>query len=600
MSSHFHLIPKLTSLQTWNHMIQSSTRNGLFSESLHLYSSMLRSGVHGDDFTFPFVAKACAKLGSVWDGRKLHAHAILLGFQGNTFVQTSLLDMYSKCSSFSESWQMFVEMPHRGLVSWNCMISAYSKDAQADKSMGLFNEMRGSGVQPSCSTYISLISGCMGSVSALRHGLSVYSCGIKVGVDSYLQFRNSVLSMFVRYGLIVDACLLFDGMEGKSIVTWTAMACGYLRIGDYMKVFDLFNCMRRGGNRLDSIALVNVILAGVQSGSLWTARGLHAFVIQSGFGHEGDIATSLVNLYAKCGDIISARKVFDSVSEKNVFLWTSLISGYVNSGHSREALELFQNLLNSTVRPNEATISVILSACADIGSVAIGEKVEEYIVANRLESDLRVQTGLIRMYCKCGSLQRARKIFDGIPAKDLTVWSTMISGYACHGEGKEALSFFQEMQKEAIKPDAIVLTNILSACSHSGLVDEGLKWFRRMQTDYGIDPTIEHYMCIVDLLSKAGQINIASKFICQMPIKLQNQVWAPLLNACTAHHNSQLGELISKQLLKQEILEAEQYVLMSNVYTCIGKWEEATAFRSSLNKRRLIKEPGWSRIELCN
>ncbi|XP_072985017.1 pentatricopeptide repeat-containing protein DOT4, chloroplastic-like [Typha latifolia] len=598
MSSHFHLVPKLTSLQTWNHMIQSSTRKGLFSESLHLYSSMLRSGVHGDDFTFPFVAKACAKLGSVWDGRKLHAHAILLGFQGNTFVQTSLLDMYSKCSSFSESWQMFVEMHHRGLVSWNCMISAYSKDAQTDKSMGLFNEMRGSGVQPSCSTYISLISGCMGSVSALRHGLSVYSCGIKVGVDSYLQFRNSVLSMFVRYGLIVDACLLFNCMEGKSVVTWTAMACGYLRIGDYMKVFDLFNRMRRGGNRLDSIALVNVILAGVQSGSLWTARGLHAFVIQSGFGHEGDIVTSLVNLYAKCADIISARKVFDSVSEKNVFLWTSLISGYVNGGHSREALELFQNLLNSTVRPNEATISVILSACADIGSVAIGEKVEEYIVANRLELDLRVQTGLIRMYCKCGILQRARKIFDGIPAKDLTVWSTMISGYACHGEGTEALSFFQEMQKEAIKPDAIVFTNILSACSHSGLVDEGLKWFRSMQTDYGIDPTIEHYMCIVDLLSKAGQINIASKFICQMPIKLQNQVWAPLLNACTAHHNSQLGELISKQLLKQEILEAEQYVLMSNVYTCIGKWEEATAFRSSLNKRRLIKEPGWSRIEL--
>ncbi|XP_008785899.2 pentatricopeptide repeat-containing protein DOT4, chloroplastic-like [Phoenix dactylifera] len=599
MQSHLQYLTKALPLQTWNRMIRASTRNGSYLETLHLYSSMVRSGVHGDAFTFPFVAKACAKLRSTREGGKLHAHALLMGFQGNHFVQTSLMDMYSKCYNLSDARQLFDEMPRRGLVAWNSMISVYSHDFQINKSFELLNELRALGLRPTSSTCVSLVSGCACPVAAIMCGLSVHCYGIKVGFHSDLRFSNSILSMYVWFGHVDDARSLFDSMEEKSIVTWTAMAGGFVRVGDSMKVFDLFNKMRSADINPDSAAFINLIYAGILTGKSSIARAIHSVLINNGFDQKLDIAPLLVTLYSKCGELTSARNVFDSMRGKDVFLWTSMISGYVQGGHSSEALVLFENLLSSNTKPNKVTIATVLSACADSGSLSFGEKIEEYVMENGFQSDLRVQTALIYMYCKCGKIERAKDIFDGVSAKDITMWSTMIKGYACHGKGREALTLFEEMQrKEAIKPDAILFTDVLLACSHSGLVEEGLQCFISMQKDYGVEPNIEHYLCIVDLLARAGHFSSAFRFINSVPIQARNQVLAPLLSACRTHHDNQFGELVSEQLFKLEPQNTGNYVLMSNVYASSGKWKEVIGLRNLINRRGLIKEPGWSRIEL--
>ncbi|XP_039146391.1 LOW QUALITY PROTEIN: pentatricopeptide repeat-containing protein At3g16610-like [Dioscorea cayenensis subsp. rotundata] len=583
----------------WNLMIQASTRNGFFSKSLHLYSSMINSNVHGDSFTFPFIAKACGKLGSILDGMKIHAHTILLGFQSNAFVQTSLLDMYSKCSCFVDARKLFDEMPQRNLVSWNSMIHAYSVLSDMPKALGLFNEMRSVGIRPSASTLVSIVS-----MLALKQCTSsVHSYGIKVGFGSDLRFLNAVMSAYVRLGLFKNARLLFESIEERSIVTWTVMMGGYVKAGDFNQVFNLFKTMLREAIELDSVAFLGVISACVLLGNLFAVCMVHSLLIKKcGFdGGQTIIASSLVNAYAKSNDTISARRVFDSVPRKDVSLWTSMISGYVHVGCSGEALALSENLLTSSIKPNKATISTILSACTDFGSLSIGEKVEEYAKANNLILDLQVCTSLIQMYCKCGNIERAKEIFERVPCKDLALWSTMINGYACHGMGQEALSLFNKMQTENngnIKPDAIIFTSVLLACDYCSMVNEGLKFFYSMRRDYGIEPSVEHYCCIVQLLGKNGDIDAAIEVVHEVPIEAQNQVWHCLLSVFRDHHENKLAEFASKGILDSKCkYSSEDYVLMANICASLGKWKEASELRGLVDKRRLFKEPGWSRIE---
>lgn len=578
-------------------MIQASTSNGFFSESLNLYSSMFKSNKHGDNFTFPFIAKSCARLNSIADGKKIHAHTILLGFQYDPYVQTSLLDMYAKCSCLVDARRLFDEMPDRTLVSWNSMISAYTQELQVVKSFELFNEMRKVGIGPNSSTLVSLVSGCSGSPLALRYGLSVRCHGIKAGLDSELRLLNSVMGMYVRLGMVDAASSLFDSMEQRSMVTWTTIMSGYLRNGDCLKVFDLFNRMQREQVELDSVVFVSLVSSCALLGSLRLACSVHALLVKSAFDCAAMVAASLVNLYAKCGDLLLARKVFASTDDKNVSLWTSMISAYVQCGKSIEALDLSRRLLNLPVKPNEVTIVTILSACAEFGSITLGERVEEYAKENGLESDLRVQTSLIHMYSKCGCIERAKEIFDRVPAKDLAAWSAMINGYACHGRGEEALALFKDMEKdESVKPDSIVFAALLSACSHAGLVAEGLKCFESMKNDYGVEPNVEHYSCVVDLLSRAGHFDSAQSVIGHLPVDARRWVLNPLLSASRAHDNARVCEFAS-EIVKSEAETAGNYVLMANMHASLGNWKEVTRYRRLMDMRGLNKEAGWSRID---
>ncbi|KAJ6826022.1 pentatricopeptide repeat-containing protein-like, chloroplastic [Iris pallida] len=511
-----HLLSfKKRPLNSWNAMIQTSIANGFFSESLDLYSSMLSYGTNGDNFTFPSVAKACAKLRSIRDGIKVHAHTVLLGFQSHVFVQTSLVDMYSKCSHLEDSRQVFDEMPMRTLVSWNSIISAYSHHLRTLESFGLFGEMRSLGTKPSSSTLVGLVSSCTDSGRCS----SVHCYGIKVGFDSDLRFSNSVMNMYVTLGMLGDATSLFDSMERRSNVSWSILIDGYAGVGDGVKVFALFNRMRRDRVELDSVAFVGLVSQCAQFEGLSATYSVHGLLIKNGFVRDSNLAALTVTVYARHNDLVSARKVFDSVEEKDVSLWTSMIGGYVRHGRSLEALDLFQELLRTTVKPNEVTVITILSACADFGLLSMGEKVEEYVTAVGFGSDLRVCTSLIHMYCKCGCIERAKEIFDGVSSKDLAAWSAMIKGYACHGRGREALALFEEMKKEGllIKPDAIMFTEILSACSHSGLVEEGLRCFESMERDFGVEPNVKHYSCVVDLLARAGHFDCAAKLVERLP-----------------------------------------------------------------------------------
>lgn len=583
-------------------MIRDSANNGFFTQTLNIYSSMAHSGVHGNNLTYPLLLKACANLASIQHGTLLHARVFKLGFQADTFVQTALLDMYSKCSHVASARLVFDEMPQRSVVSWNAMVSAYSRVSSMDQALSLLKEMWVLGFEPTASTFVSILSGYsdLDSFKFRLQGESIHCCLIKLGIaHTEVSLANSLMAMYAQFCMMDEARKVFYLMDEKSIISWTTMIGGYVKIGHAVEAFGLFNQMQRQSAGTDFVVFLNLISGCIQVGELLLASSVHSLVLKCGCDEVDSVENLLIAMYAKCGNLTSARRIFDLIIEKSMLSWTSMIAGYAHSGLPAEALDLFRRMVKTDIRPNGATLATVLSACADLGSLSTGQEIEEYVFLNGLESDQQVQTSLIHMYSKCGSIKKAREVFERVTDKDLTVWTSMINSYAIHGMGNEAITLFHKMTtKEGITPDAIVYTSVLLACSHSGLVEDGLKYFKSMQKDFRIAPTVEHCTCLIDLLGRVGQLDLALDAIQGMPLAVQAQAWGSLLSACRIHGNVELGEFATVKLLEITPESSGSYVLMANLYTSLGKWKEAHMMRNLIDGKGLVKECGWSQVEV--
>ncbi|KAE9588322.1 putative tetratricopeptide-like helical domain-containing protein [Lupinus albus] len=551
------MLPRPSSIATfkrplylWNLMIRDSTNNGFFTETLKIYTSMAHSGVHGNTFTYPLLLKACANLNSIPLGTMLHGHVLKLGFQSDIFVQTALVDMYSKCSLVAYARNVFDEMPQKSIVSWNAMISAYSRGSSMDQALSLLKEMWFLHFEPSSSTFVSILSGFssnLDSFNSLCQGMSIHCCLIKLGLLYFeVSLANSLMSMYVQFSQIGEANKILDLMDEKSTISWTIIMGGYVKVGHAVEAFSLFNQMQKQSIDIDFVVFLTIMFGCIQVGELFLASSVHSLVLKCGCSEEDSIENLLITMYAKCGNLTSARVIFDLIVDKNILSWTSMIAGYAHSDHPEKALDLFRRLVRTDIKPNGATLATVLSACADLGSLSIGQEIEEYIFLNGLELDQQVQTSLIHMYSKCGSIKKAREVFEKM----------------------------------------------------TGLVEDGLKYFKSMQKDFGIAPTVEHYTCLVDLLGRVGQLDLALDIIQGMPLEAQAQSWVPLLSACRIHGNVELGELATVKLLELSPGKSGNYVLMANLYTSLGKWKEAQMMRKLIDCKGLVKESGWSQVEI--
>ncbi|PNX75021.1 pentatricopeptide repeat-containing protein chloroplastic-like [Trifolium pratense] len=564
---------------------------------------MHHSCVNGNTFTYPLLLKSCANLFSIPHGTMLHGHVFRLGFQSDTFVQTSLVDMYSKCSVIESARKVFDEMPQRSVVSWNTVISAYCRESLMDKALNLLKEMLVFGFEPSSSTYVSIFSGFssgMKSFEFLSQGMSIHCCVVKRGLLCFeVSLDNSLMGMYAQFGRTDEARKVFDSMDEKTTVSWTTIMGGYVKVGDVAEVFKLFNQMRHQSIGIDFVVFLNLISGCIQLGDFLLASSVHTLALKCGCDKEDSIENLLITMYAKCGKLTSARMIFDAIIRKNVLSWTSMIAGYGHSGHPKEALDLFRRMVRTENRPNGATLATVLSACANFGSLNIGQEIEQYVFENGFELDQQVQASLIHMYSKCGSINKAREVFESVKNKDLTTWTSMINSYAIHGMANKAINLFEKMTTlEGIKPDAIVYTSLLLGCSHCGLVEDGLKYFKSMQTDFGITPTIEHYTCLVDLLGRVGQLDRALDAVEAMPPEVQAQALGPLLSACRIHGNVELGELAAAKLLGDSSKSSASCVLMANLYNSVGKWKEANSMRNLIDGNRMVKECGRSQVQI--
>lgn len=307
---------------------------------------------------------------------------------------------------------------------------------------------------------------------------------------------------------------------------------------------------------------------------------------------------TMIDGYMKNGDFENALELFDKMPTKNAISWTALIGGFVKRDHHEQALECFREMQLSGVAPDYVTIIAVLAACANLGTLGLGLWVNRLIMGEDFRNNVRVSNSLIDMYSRCGCIEFARQVFENMPQRTLVSWNSIIVGFAVNGLADDALNFFNLMQSEGFKPDGVSYTGALTACSHAGLIEEGLKIFDNMKRVHRITPRIEHYGCIVDLYSRAGKLEEALNVIKKMPMKPNEVVLGSLLAACRTQGDISLAEKVMDYLVELDPSGDSNYVLLSNIYAAVGKWDGANKVRRDMKARGIQKKPGFSSIEI--
>ncbi|KAK7243908.1 hypothetical protein RIF29_38721 [Crotalaria pallida] len=346
--------------------------------------------------------------------------------------------------------------------------------------------------------------------------------------------------------------------------------------------------------------------------TLWIGRQLHALILKHGIGSNVSVQTTKIHFYANNKDIISARRVFDEMAERNSITWNAMIGGYCSIklgsvDYARNALSLFLDMLfdPSGVKPTATTIVCLLSAASQMGMLETGACIHGFAVKTVCtpEDDVFLGTGLVDMYSKCGCLESALSVFWRMNEKNILTWTAMATGHAIHGRGKEALDVLYQMGAYGVQPNETTFTSLLSACCHAGLIEEGLQLFHDVKRKFGMMPRIQHYGCIVDLLGRAGRLREAYDFIVRMPICPDAVIWRSLLAACKIHGDVVIGEKVGKLLLQLQepscaVLDhkSEDYVALSNVYASAERWNDVQTIREKMKAKSTLNKAGSSSV----
>ncbi|KAL5705548.1 hypothetical protein ACHQM5_023840 [Ranunculus cassubicifolius] len=388
---------------------------------------------------------------------------------------------------------------------------------------------------------------------------------------------------------------IFDSLPQPNSYFWNTMTRAYARSTQPQQSLHLFLSMQNRDHKPDKFTFPFLLKS---CGCLSEGKQLHGLVYKFGLASDRFIQNSLIHMYCDCGESEDATKVFDEMSDRDVVSWTSIIDGYVDDKRSVEALELFGRMQEEGVEPNDATFVSVLRGCADVGALETGRKVHQIVEENGIEKD-NVSTALIDMYAKCGCIDSAREVFEKIESKDVFAWTAMISGFASHGQSKNAIHLFEQMVEMHVKPDVRTITAVLSACRNSGWVQTGYSYFNKMEKRFGIRSTIQHVGCMVDLLARVGHLNEAELFIKRIPMEPDSVVWRNLIWACQVHGDKERAERLMNQyqLLQMDSGDSGNYVLFGNIYASNGKWSEKARVREVMGVRGLRKPKGASKIE---
>ncbi|CAA7034479.1 unnamed protein product [Microthlaspi erraticum] len=586
----------------WDVMIRAYVSNDFSEKALDLYYKMLDSGVRPTKFTYPFALKACAVLRAIEDGKLIHSHVKGRDFIRDMYVSTALVDLYAKCGDIDMAIQVFDEMPERDVVSWNAMISGFSLHCCLNDVVGLVLDMRvRDGLSPNFSTIVGMFP-ALGRAGALREGKSFHGYCTRMGFSfsNDLVFKTGMLDVYAKSKCIVYARRVFDSVSMKNEVTWSAMIGGYVENDMIKEAGEVFLKMLVDENvaTVTPVAVGLILMGCARFGDVNGGRCVHCYSIKAGFVLDLTVGNTVVSFYAKCGSLCDAFRQFSEIGLKDIVSYNSLISGCVENCCARESLRLFHDMKSSGVRPDVTTLVGVLTACSDLAALGHGSGCHGYCVVHGYAVNTTICNALIDMYTKCGKLDVAKRVFDTMRKRDIVSWNTMMFGFGTHGLGKEALSLFDSMQNACVKPDEVTLLALLSACSHSGLVDEGKQVFSSMALgDFNITPRIDHYNCMADLLARAGYLDEAYEFVKKMPFEPDVNVLGTLLSACWTCKNVKLGDEVAK---KMQSLggKSESLILLSNTYSAAERWEDAANIRMRQKKVGLHKTPGYSRVDV--
>ncbi|KAK9149770.1 hypothetical protein Scep_008527 [Stephania cephalantha] len=534
-------------------------------EAIEMFYDMRMDGVEPTRVTVASLLTASANL-VVEEGKQGHALAVLVGLEFDNILGTSLINFYSKLGSIEEVELVFGRMVERDVVTWNLLISAYVRDGQIDKALCACHLMRSVNLDFDSVTLSSLLTASV-NTRDIELGEECHGYCIRNNLDLDIVVASSIVDMYAKCNKIDDARRVFDLTKRRDLILWNTLIAAYADLGMSGEAMKLFYEMQLDGVPVNLISWNSIILGFLRNGQIVEAERLFSDMQSTGF-------------------------------QPNVITWTTLISGMAQNGYGEKAVMLYKEMQEVGIRPNISTIVGLLSACSDIALFPHGKSIHGRITRHLLFSSPSIVTSLIDMYAKCGSITLAKKVFELALCKELPIYNSMISAYALNGQAAEALKLFKQMEDEDIEGDEITFTAVLSACNHSGLIDEGLDVFALILHKYQPKLRMEHYGCMISLLSRFGHLDEAFSFLLKLPFELDAHILGALLSACKEQGKIEIGEYLCQQLFKLEPENSGNYVTLSNTYAAAGMWNKALNSRNLMKEKGLRKNPGCSWIQI--
>ncbi|KAL6073169.1 Chlororespiratory reduction 2 [Balamuthia mandrillaris] len=579
---------------TWSSIITEETRHGHAKEALELFGQMEQAGVSPDPFTFTSVLKACGSIADLETGKRVHAQLLRRGLLPNVRLSTALISMYGKCGRMDKARAVFQRMKRRDVVAWNSMIAEEIQCGHAKEALLLFQQMQQARVPPDSLTYTSVLQACA-TTKNLELGKRVHAQFLRRGSLS-LSESNALINMYGKCGRIDEAGAVFKAMKKRNVASWTAMIQACTQCGHEKEALELLQQMQQAGMQPDPPIYAIILKACGSMKDLETGKQVHAQLLHQGLLPDVMLSTALISMYGKCGRIDEARAVFTAMKERNVVTWTSMIVAEIQCGNGKEALELFQQMQQAGVSPNSFTYTSVLKACGSIADLETGKQVHAQLLHHG-SLNLPESNALINMYGKCGQVGDARAVFLGMKQRNVLTWTSMVAVHGMHGQGREALAAFEEMQQQGLQPNDITFINVLNACSHTGLVEEGLACFAAMKEKHGIQPTVDHYNCVVDMLGRAGRLDEAEALIDTMvEVPPDAVTWMALLGACGRLKDVERAQRAAERAVELGAQDASPFVILSNIYAAAGREEDAKRVQNKMAECGVKSEAGRSWI----
>ncbi|KAK4746390.1 hypothetical protein SAY87_012702 [Trapa incisa] len=577
----------------WTTIIGCYSRTGNTHRSFALFSCMRREGVAPTSVTLIGML-SCDSL-ELCQVKCLHCFSVLCSFDSDLILLNSLLNGYGKMGSIHSAELLFELMGQKDIISWNIMISAYAEKGYAEKAVQLLSKMRMAGRQPDQQTFGPL-SATMGN---LKLGKSLHGHILRTGLSFDVHLETSLMIMYLKCGSSKNAIQIFDHAQERDAIQWAALISGLVQNDCAEKAVAVFSLMLESGELPSSAALASLLSASAHLGSYSLGTSIHGYILRRKLLVDLTVENSLITMYAKCDHMEKCWVVFYKMVNKDIVSWNAIITGCAQSGHIGKAFSLFNAMRKVLEKPDTITVISLLQVCASTGGLQHGKWIHSYILRLCILPCIKVETALVDMYSKCGKMGYAQKCFTGMPEKDLISWAALIAGYGCHGEGEVALRLYFEFLQSGSLPNDVLFLSVLSACSHTGLVEQGLQLYHSMSVNFRIEPRLEHKACIVDLLCRSRRVEEAYGFYKKAFIGVEFDVLGILLDACRANGLKELGDDIAQELSRLRPENAGSFVQLVHNYASMNRWDSVGKVWTRMRALGLRKPAAWSFIELC-
>ncbi|XP_011032628.1 PREDICTED: pentatricopeptide repeat-containing protein At3g63370 [Populus euphratica] len=583
---------------SWNSIISAYSLNGQCMEALGLFREMQKAGVGANTYTLVAALQACEDSSFKKLGMEIHAAILRSNQVLDVYVANALVAMHVRFGKMSYAARVFDKLDEKDNITWNSMIAGFTQNGLYNEALQFFCGLQDANLKPDEVSLISILA-ASGRLGYLLNGKEIHAYAMKNWLDSNIRIGNTLIDMYSKCCCVAYAGLVFDKMLNKDLISWTTVIAAYVQNNCHTEALKLLREVQTKGMDVDTMMIGSTLLACSGLRCLSHAKEVHGYTLKQGL-YDLMMQNMIIDVYADCGNINYATRMFELIKCKDVVSWTSMISCYVHNGLANEALGVFYLMKETSVEPDSITLVSILSAAASLSALNKGKEIHGFIFRKGFMLEGSTVNSLVDMYACCGSLENAYKVFISTRSKSLVLWTTMINAYGMHGRGKAAVELFSIMEDQKLIPDHITFLALLCACSHSGLINEGKRLLETMKCKYQLEPWPEHYACLVDLLGRANHLEEAYHFVKSMQIEPTAEVWCAFLGACRIHSNKKLGEIAAQKLLELDPESPGSYVLISNVFAASGRWKDVEEVRMRMKGGGLKKNPGCSWIEVGN